>query len=317
MQSTPMTKTKHQALSQTPLPSMQSLRAFQATARFGSTVRAADYLYITPSAITHQLRKLEELIGVRLVRRVGRSIELTSAGNQYAKKIGDALDLISQASLSAHEAEPSGNICIKCASGFGAHWVSQHLGEFTELYPNISITFLTPSDKLDVYSNEVDFSIIYGDGNWPNMNVQLLYSPRFFPVCSPLLLNKLGNIKHANDLARFPLLHHLDHSNWASWLAMAKADQVKIDRGTVFTDINLCLAAALAGHGVTITDNVLSRKLIQEGSLVRVLDQKILSPQSYYLVVKEDRKQRQVCAVCINWFISEFDKLASHRSRII
>lgn len=314
-----MTKRKHQDLSPTTLPSMQSLRAFQATARFGSTVRAADYLHITPSAITHQLRKLEELIGVQLVRRVGRTIELTSAGNQYAKKIGDALDMIAQASLSAYDAEPSGNLSINCAAGFGAYWVSQHLGEFTQLYPNISITFLTPKPnyKLDVYSNDVDFSIIYGDGNWPDMNVQLLYSPRFFPVCSPLLLNKLGNINHVNDLERFPLLHHENHSNWANWLAAAKADNVKIDQGTIFTDINLCLAATLAGHGVAISDNVLSNKLIQEGSLVRVLDQKILSPQSYYLVVKEDRKQRQVCAACINWFISEFDKLAGQRSRII
>ena len=312
-----MTKRKHQEPGPTTLPSMQSLRAFQATARFGSTVRAADYLHITPSAITHQLRKLEELLGVQLVRRVGRTIELTSAGNQYAKKIGAALDMIAQASLSAYDAEPSGNLCIKCASGFGAYWVSQHLGEFTQLYPNISIRFLTQNDKLDVYSSEVDFSIVYGDGNWPDMNVTLLYSPQFFPVCSPLLLNKLGNINQVNDLERFPLLHHIDHSNWASWLAAAKADHVKIDQGTVFTDINLCLAAALAGHGVAISDNVLSNKLIQEGALVRVLDQKILSPQSYYLVVKEDRKQRQVCAACINWFISEFDKLASQRYRVI
>jgi LysR family glycine cleavage system transcriptional activator len=312
-----MTKHKPQALSPTTMPSMQSLRAFQATARFGSTVRAAEYLHITPSAITHQLRKLEGLIGVQLVRRVGRTIELTSAGNQYAKKISDALDLIAQASLSVYDAEPSGNLCIKCASGFGAYWVSQHLGEFTQLYPNISITFLTQNDKLDVYSNEVDFSIVYGDGYWPDMNVTLLYSTRFFPVCSPLLLNKLGNISQVNDLERFPLLHHLDHGNWASWLAVVKADHVKVDQGTVFTDINLCLAAALAGHGVAISDNVLSNRLIQEGSLVRVLDQKVLSPQSYYLVVKEDRKQRQVCAACINWFISEFDKLASQRSRII
>ncbi|MFT5561042.1 MAG: LysR family glycine cleavage system transcriptional activator [Litorivivens sp.] len=312
-----MTKHKPQALSPTTMPSMQSLRAFQATARFGSTVRAAEYLHITPSAITHQLRKLEGLIGVQLVRRVGRTIELTSAGNQYAKKISDALDLIAQAPLSAYDAEPSGKLCIKCASGFGAYWVSQHLGEFTQLYPNIAITFLTQNDKLDVYSNEVDFSIVYGDGYWPDMNVTLLYSPRFFPVCSPLLLNKLGNISQVNDLERFPLLHHLDHGNWASWLAVAKADHVKVDQGTVFTDINLCLAAALAGHGVAISDNVLSNKLIQEGSLVRVLDQKVLSPQSYYLVVKEDRKQRQVCAACINWFISEFDKLSSQRSRII
>ncbi len=290
---------------------MQSLRAFDAVAKFGSTVLAAEHLHITPSAVSHQLRKLEEGYGASLVRRKGRNIELTSAGNRYAAEIGRALQIIAQASIPIGGEEPYGNLRINCESGFGAYWVSQHIGTFNRLYPNVSIKLVTPSDRIDVFDSDIDLSIAYGDGVWPGMNVELLYSPRFFPVCSPRLIDAFGGVSHPNDLSCYPLLHHKDYSDWAIWLAAVKANNVKADQGTVFTDVNHCISAARAGHGVAIGDSVLANQAVHDGALVRLFRGDVTGSKSYYLVTQQEKRLRLAVGAFRTWIFSEFEKSLS------
>ncbi|WP_282609331.1 LysR substrate-binding domain-containing protein [Pelagibius sp. Alg239-R121] len=304
----PLKPPKQNTVAPTRLPSMQSLKAFDAVAKFGSTVQAAEHLHITPSAITHQLRKLEESFGARLVRRNGRNLELTSAGNRYAAEVRRALQIIAQASIPVGDEEPYGHLCINCQSGFGAHWLSQHIGKFNGLYPNVSIKVVTPDDRIDVFSNDIDLSIVYGDGVWPGMQVELLYSPRFFPVCSPRLIEAFGEVSHPNDLSNYPLLHHKDYSDWAIWLAAVKANGVKSDQGTVFTDVNHCIAAARAGHGIAIGDNVLASQAVRDGALVRLFRGDVVGSKSYYLVTQDEKRKRLAVAAFRKWVFSEFEK---------
>ena len=291
----------------TPIPPMQALRAFEAVARLGSTVQAANDLNITPSAITHQLRKLEDIVGKKLVQRTGRNIMLTTAGKTYAQQISQALKAIAEAAHIDNQDEPQGNLCINCAPGFGTYWLSLHLKKFVALYPDISIRVVTPDGQHDVYSSDVDVSIVYGDGMWPDMTVELLYTPKFFPVCSPLLVGSFEELSSPNDIAKFPLIHHQDYTAWASWLAAVSANHVKVDSGFVFGDINHYMSATLAGLGIALGDNIESQSSLQDGSLVRLFRHAVQSSQSYYLVANETRKRQPACAAWLNWISTEFN----------
>lgn len=287
---------------------MQSLLAFYAVARFGSTVRAADYLNVTPSAVSHQLRKIETLLEVKLFQQNGRRIELTSAGNRYAANIGEALELIAESPSELDEVEPQGKLTISCSGGIGSFWFSRRIGLFANQFPRVSIKLITPQDDQDVYRSNVDFSIVYGNGNWKGMVVHLLYSPTFFPVCSPSLIENMDMITRPNDLAGFRLLHHVDHTDWITWLATAKAERVDAGCGIVFDDINHSFSAAIAGHGIAMADNVLAQDLLRDGSLIRLFSDEVQSSKSYYLVIGEESQKNPVSAACVSWILSEIGK---------
>ena len=290
------------------LPPTQTLLAFQAVARLGSTVRAADHSeHYTPSAISHQLRKLENLLDIKLYQQKGRQIELTANGKKYAEKIGKALTLIAESSNDLDEAEPHGELTISCAEGIGSFWLSRRIGQFASLYPKLSINLLTPADNQDVYRNNVDLSIVYGDGNWKDMQVHLLHPLHFFPVCSPRLLENMGKLNKPERLKDYRLLHHKDHSNWAAWLAAAEVNNIEHTSGIVFSNINHSLSAAIAGHGVAIADNVLATDSMKDGSLVKLFDLEIPGPNSYYLVMAEEKSRQPASAACVEWILSEID----------
>ncbi len=287
---------------------MQSLLAFHAVARLGSTVRAADHLNVTPSAVSHQLRKIESTLEVKLYRQNGRNIELTSAGNRYASKIGEALDLIAESSAALDDSEPHGDLTICCSEGIGSFWFSQRIGRFASQFPNLSIELITLADSHDVYRSNVDLSIVYGDGNWKNMQVQLLYPLTFFPVCSPSLIENMGKISQPDGLADYCLLHHVDHSDWAAWLAAANVKKVDANSGIVFGNINHSLSAAIAGQGIAIADNVLVGDSLRNGSLIRLFNEEVPGPKSYYLVVSDEKQRQPACAALIDWILTEIQQ---------
>ncbi len=291
------------------IPSMQALRAFHAVARFGSTIKAAEFLNITPSAISHQLRKLETTIDAQLVRLSGRTIELTSAGQRYALSLTSAMEILGEAAVGLDGTEPSGELKINCSSGLGTFWLSKRLGNFSEQFPQVSINLVNTTEKTDIYGNEASFSIIYGDGVWPEMDVELLYAPRFYPVCSPRLANSMQTLSRPDDISQFRLLHHGGHSDWAAWAAAAGAKKLNTSPGIVFSDINHSLSAAIAGQGIAMGDDVLAEESLANGSLVRPFTKSINGQKSYYIVCSEEKRKRLTCAACIDWIVSEFSKI--------
>lgn len=285
-------------------PSMTALRMLDAVARLGNMHKAADYLCVTPSAVSHQLRKLEQVTGAKLVRRLRRSVELTSAGNRYVLEIRKALSLIEQATLPVADEEPFGKLTINCMPGFGAYWLAQHIGEFQSLYPNISIRVMSTSDKMDLKGDEIDFSILYGDGFWDGLSVQLLYTPAFFPVCSPKLFERHGRLSNPADITQYPLIHHNNYSDWTAWLAAACPKRVQIEGGIVFDDVNHSINAALAGQGVALGDQILAGRALHEGTLLQLFDTEIMGPHSYYIVARDDKIRRRVTRAGIEWLIT-------------
>ena len=143
------------------------------------------------------------------------------------------------------------------------------------------------------------------------MEVDLLYAPEFYPVCSPKLIASMEKLSRPDDLSRFRLLHHGNHVDWAAWAAAARAKKLNVNSGIVFSDINHSLSAAIAGQGVAMGDDILVRDSLAGGLLVRPYSQTIRSSKSYYIVASENNKSRAACTACIDWIFSEFEKFGN------
>lgn len=289
-------------------PSMTALRMLDAIAKLGNMHAASEALNVTPSAVSHQLRKLEDMLQIKLVHRGGRRTELTSAGNRYLHEIRKALDLIESAAHSP-DTEPRGNLHISCPSGFGNYWLARKIGEFSTLYPNVTIEISSNSGLSGAVVTEVDLAILYGNGAWPGLAVQHLSTPRTFPVCSPKLLEQAGRLRSPSDLNKLPLLHHGDTRDWVLWLEAVTRKTIAVDRGTTFSDMTHVISACMAGNGAAISDSLLAKQALEEGKLIRLFETEVMARQSYYIVAEKERLERGIVRIVVEWLMREFAPL--------
>ncbi|WP_170984334.1 LysR substrate-binding domain-containing protein [Rhodoligotrophos defluvii] len=317
------------------LPSMSALRAFDAVARHGAIWAAARELGRTPSAISHQLRFLEKELGAPLFARVGKVITLTPFGRRYAEEVHRALRLIARAADAADDVELRGSLTISCTSGFATFWLCGHLSDFRSLYPHVRLRIVTPRRLDDVSDPEADVFIAFGRGAWPDHWSELLARVEFSPVCSPGLLNALtasssevdtgsreenatkqqlgadprfgekrkraGGLRLPEDLARLTLLHLHDHNDWALWLGKLGLPMPPPETGIVFSDIYLAQAAAIAGQGIAMGDDIVCGRALADGLLVRPFEHAIPSPDAYYLVCERERLDQPAVSAFRSW----------------
>ena len=184
------------------VPSTQALRALEAFARYGSVWRAAEELHLTRSAVSHQLRFLEQDLGFDLLKRAGKGVSLTPQGQRYAADVRKALTLLGDAAVQYGDKGIRGSLTVSCTPGFASLWLCTHVAEFKQLYPDVALRIVTPLRLDDVTNPEVDAFIAYGNGAWPKCAVELLSEVEFTPLCSPVLLNRIGGL--SEPLRRVP-----------------------------------------------------------------------------------------------------------------
>jgi LysR family transcriptional regulator, glycine cleavage system transcriptional activator len=286
------------------IPSTQALRALDSFARHGSVWRAADELHLTRSAVSHQLRLLERDLGFELLQRVGKGVALTARGRRYANDVRKALTVLGDAGLQQNGKGIGGSLSISCTPGFASLWLCTHIGEFQEMYPEVSLRILTPRRLDDVNNPDVDAFIAFGDGNWPNRAVELLCEIQFTPLCSPTLLNKIGGLSKPQDVLRGTLLHLVDQEDWSRWFSLTKVENPDPERGIIFSDMNLVFSAAIAGQGIAMGDELTGRKALTEGRLVRPFDMAIKSPRSYFLVREHAKAEHPILETFAGWIKS-------------
>ncbi|WP_455274645.1 LysR substrate-binding domain-containing protein [Rhizobium herbae] len=290
------------------IPSTQALRALESFARHGTVWKAADELNLTRSAISHQLRLLERELGFQIFNRVGTRIELTEQGLGYAADIRQALNAIA-GSASRHASRGvSGSITVSCPPGFASNWLCNYISHFRDAYPDVRISIVTPRRLDDISNPDVDVFIAFGTGNWPSMQVELIVEVEFAPLCSPVLLNKIGGLNEPSDIKKMCLLHLTDYEDWETWLALAGVDQSYASTGIVFSDMNLVFAATLSGQGVAVGDRFTCRHAMNSGQLVQPFDISINSSRSYYLVTSEAKADNQAVVAFSSWLRSEMLK---------
>ncbi|WP_181408008.1 LysR substrate-binding domain-containing protein [Pararhizobium mangrovi] len=281
------------------LPSIKALRALEAVARLGSVRHAAEELLLTSSAVSHQLRFLEDELGIALVEKKQRGIALTAEGERYAGEIRSAFRILTRARESVSGPDLSGPLTISCSPGFATYWLCPNIASFIAAHPRVKLKIAMPRVLGEVTQSNVDIFIAYGQGDWPDMWIERIADLQFSPVCSPMLLQK--GLRKPRDLARFPLLHIEGQKDWPRWLASAKVTGIAARTGIEFADVNLAMAAAIAGQGVVIGDNLIASTALAKGTLVRPFPTSIAAQGAYYVVAPHAFDDDPICAAFVEW----------------
>jgi LysR family glycine cleavage system transcriptional activator len=289
------------------LPPLNALRCFDIAAKHLSFTKAAAELHVTHSAVSHQIKALEEWLGLPLFRRVNRGLVLTEAGQAYLKPIREAFERLGDATRRLRVRERSGPLTVSVMPSFAGKWLVPRLGRFRQRHPDIDVRISASSELVDFEREDVDIAVRIGRGNWPGLKVELLMHETLFAVCSPRLLEGPDAIREPADIARHTLLSDLDwrFDVWQIWLEAAGLSGLEVRRALSFNYSDLMLQAAMNGLGVALSQNVLAGDDLAAGRLVRPFDISLPSEFAYYVVAPEASADRPKIAAFRNWLKDE------------
>jgi len=287
------------------LPPLNAIRAFEAAARHLSFTRAADELNVTPAAISHQVKGLEDWFGIKLFQRRNREILMTEPGQLLLPGVRDALDLL-ESSVQRITSNDGGNeLRVTCMPSFASKWLIPRLAHFRERHPEIDVLLSTGEGLVDLEVEPFDIGIRSGGGNYPGLSIHRLFDDTVFPVCSPALLNGPSPLRRPDDLARHTLLHDDYPSGWAEWLVAAGVSGVDAKKGPMFDNSAMLLQAAVEGMGVAMARHVLAFEDLQAGRLIRPFPITLASNFAYFLVHLPRVAEQAKIAAFRNWVIEE------------
>ncbi len=278
------------------LPSLNALRAFWAASKHRSFAEAAEELHVTASAVSLQIRQLEDELELKLFERTPKGLILTGEGAKLLPGINQAFENLRSSIAALDEAAQSeARLAISVAPSFAAKWLLPRLGGFLERHPEIEVDVKASIELADFADEEVDLAIRYGAGAYPGLSVELLLRDIMFPVCSPELLMRHGQRDPANVFREAPLLHDVsadrDSSvpSWKMWLKAAGLSEVDWRKGPRFNQTAMALDAALSGLGIALAPAVLIDADLAAGRLVRLASDELRGDFAYYLVHPHDK----------------------------
>ena len=287
------------------LPPLNSLKAFEAAARNLSFTKAAEELFVTQAAISHQIKLLEEHLSIKLFMRRNRSLLLTEEGQSYYLDIKDIFANLYEATEKLLTRGAKGSISIALTPSFAIQWLIPRLSEFSNLHPDIDVKIKAVDFEENSLTDDVDVAIYYGLGHWQGVQADKLHTEFFIPVCSPLLLAGEHPIKSAEDLIHHTLLHDMSRNNWNEWIKQAKVKDVNVNQGPIFSHSSMVLQAVIHGQGVALGHNILAKPEIESGRLVTPFNQVLLSKNAYYLVCREAQVDSPKITTFREWLLSQ------------
>lgn len=306
------------------LPPLTALRAFEAAARHLSFKRAAEELAVTPTAVSHQIRGLEEALGVALFRRLPRALALTSAGEAMLPKVTEGLDCFAAAveRVRAGSAADGGRLEVVAPPSFASRWLVPRLHRFYAAWPGIELHLASALRAIDgaaareggiedMRGGRPQLWIRFGPGRYPGFRSELLFRPVYTPVCSPRLLRAKLPLRQPSDLRYHHLIHddtveegHL-RATWADWLEAAAVENGASIPGLHFADPALAIAAAIDGLGVALVPKPMVTAELADGRLATPFEQGIVAAVGYYLVMPPALADSPAVAAFRNWLLDE------------
>lgn len=270
------------------LPHTSLLVSFEAAARLGSFTAAADEVSLTQSAVSRQIRALEEQVGADLFLREKQTVRLTAAGEVYAREIRDALRRVSSATLNLRANPGGGTLNLAILPTFGTRWLAPRLPSFLAASQGITINLATRLSAFDFELESFDCAVHFGQKDWPRADHMWLMGEEVIPACSPEFL-ALHRITSPEDLRRVPLLHLTSRPDaWERWLAHYGVDNQKV-HGMMIDQFATAAQAAASSLGVALLPKFLIGPELERGELVPALDLPITSLENYYLVWPAER----------------------------
>ncbi len=290
---------------------LNALRAFEASARQLSFVKAAEELSVTPAAISQQVKRLEEYLGLPLFRRRSQGLLLAEAGQMLSTDLRDVFLRMDKAIEQVVDSDSRRSLTITVAPTFAVMWLIPRLPKFYTLHPDIDVRISTSLNLVDFKRDDFDAAIRLGSGQWFGLETIKLFDESVTPMCSPRLLEGPDAIRIPDDLQKHALIHNHsmdydpDAPTWSTWLDAAGASRVDASRGIHFSLPDHGLQASMDGSGVVLGWKFLSAKDLAAGRVVAPFELSLPLGSSFYLTYPEAHRRRTNIAVFRDWLMQE------------
>ena len=291
------------------MPPLPALRVFEAAARLGSISAAADELHVTHSAVSQQVKSLEEALGVKLFGRSGRRVVLTSAGSELAQGANEALCAIARTAHRVRQRANPRRLTVTTLPSFAACWLTPRIGRFIELEPEVELKLISSCEVLDFARDGVDVAIRWSDVPDATLDAAELMRDEMLVVASPGYLRS-HTLDTPADLASCALLR-ADDESWALWFARAGLDWPEPEQGLSFNDSALALRWAGDGRGVVLTRRSLADAALRSGALVQVFDITVAVSRVYWLVTPKGSVPTPLQQRFREWLFAEANDFAA------
>ena len=282
------------------IPPIQCLLTFEALARLRSVTQAAEELFVTPSAVSHRVKQLEQIIGTKLFGRADFS--LTTEGSEYLAHVREGLTTLQKFPGAAGQSANPGKRKLRLAvtPTFSRSILIPRLRQFTEAYPEIDLTLQVSIPLLDVVAEDADLMVRFGTGRYADVEHVCLMQDEVTPLASPAYVREHGPFETPEDLEGATLLRS-PLEPWRTWFAANQQDWPEPLEGSQFNDIGLMCDAAAAGMGIALVRLKLGAPWLDNGSLVRLYEHNVASPHAHYLCWRTGMMDRWECAAFAEW----------------
>lgn len=296
------------------LPPLNSLRAFESAARWLSFSKAAEELFVTPAAISQQIKQLEAYLGVPLFHRMTRAVRLTDEARTVLPLITEGFDKLADAVEHLAQDHETGVLTVSSAPTFAQKWLLPRLPDFSEKHPDIDLRLDASLLSRDFERDGIDIGIRLGLGDYPGLHAERVFGEQVSVVCSPELLTAEPPLKTPADLQHFLLLNvdwgqfGVPLPDWKMWLAAAGLEDLPVKHGPTFTVENMAIVAAISGNGVALVSNHAVVEELKAGSLVRPFELALRAGFSYWLVCPHENMRRGKVQAFCNWLLAEAER---------
>jgi DNA-binding transcriptional LysR family regulator len=285
-----------------PLPPLNALRAFESAARHLSFTRAADELHVTQAAISHQVKGLEERLGVKLFRRLPRQLLLTDEGQALLPDLRDAFNRLAHAVERISARSAAGTLTVSSMTTILMTWLVPRLPRFQEAHPEIDVRLMTTQRLVDFTREDIDVAIRFGTGKWPGVKSERMFGEVLTPLCGRRFVDEC---KSPADLHKLPLIRSTEEDEWPIWFAAAGVAAAEVTRGPIFDSTKIAVEAAKDGLGIVMGPPTLFADDIAAGRLFQPFALAVETGKSYWFVVPENSAGRPKVKAFRDWIFSE------------
>jgi LysR family glycine cleavage system transcriptional activator len=286
------------------LPPLGALRAFEAAARHSSFTAAAAELCVTQAAVSHQIRQLEDWLGLPLFVRRGHTLTLTEKGRAYVGDLTRALDLMASATLRVRE-RVEGPLRMTVLPSFASRWLVPRLARFSAQHPDIDVRLTSSAELWAGNDDRYDVAIRSGLGRWPGLKADLIARETLSPVCAPCVAAGERPLVTPGDLQHVALLHDAPKAGWRHWCEHVGVEGIDTAGGLAFDDASLALQAAVQGQGVALARMLLAADDLAAGRLVQPFDMAMPNDYSYWLAYRREKAARPDVAAFRSWLLAQ------------
>lgn len=297
------------------IPPLTSLQAFEAIARRKSFSLAAAELHLTPSAVSHQVARLEELLGVRLFDRSTRGVDLTPAGQSYLQRVAGALGAINSATDDLRQGVQD-TLYVHVSPSLAALWLMPRLGRFAQQHPGISLVLSASHEHSDFQGGQTDVDLRYGIPHWPHLNIEPLFTEKITPLASPAFIER-HHIRTPADLLQVPLIQSgVNVAQWPEWFDAFGRGQRPERFALRFDRAMMSLDAATQGMGVALESTTIGEGHLHDGRLQPVFARGMrLEVKAHFAVYPDRHASRPEVRTFLEWLRAEARGVAKPAAR--